>query len=101
MAATAAPSTPTLTLDPASVEALADALTERIVARLPESSQTEDGWMDTRAAAAYVGLTPNALHKVAARDGIPCSRPAGTRKLRFRRAELDEWMLGDRREPRH
>jgi excisionase family DNA binding protein len=100
MAVTDAPPIPSISLDPASIEALADALTERIAARLPQPPDTEDGWMDTRAAADYIGLTPNALHKIAARDGIPCSRPAGTRKLRFRRSELDEWMREDRREPR-
>ena len=89
-----------ISLDAETVERLADAVADRLAARLSPQTDLEQGWLDTAAAARYLGRTPNAVHRLASEDRIPCSRPAGERKLWFQRSRLDEWMLEDRREPR-
>src|SRR4051794_15239416 len=51
------------------------------------------GWLDTKAAADYLGLTRDALHKLTARRAVPFSQEVAGGKLYFRRAELDRWRL--------
>jgi excisionase family DNA binding protein len=51
-----------------------------------------DGWMSTKEAAAYLRMTPNALHKLTAARSIPFSQPGGPGgKCYFLRSDLDEW----------
>jgi excisionase family DNA binding protein len=89
------PTAPTLALDPATIEALADALAARVAARLPDRPG-EDGWLDSSAAASYLAVPVSTIHKLSAAGEIPCSqdRPGG--KLYFRRFELDRWREGGR-----
>jgi len=51
----------------------------------------DDRWMGTRDAAAYLGLTPNALHKLTAAREIPFSQDTAGGKCWFLRSELDAW----------
>ena len=50
-----------------------------------------DGWLDARGAAAHLGISRHALHRLSSERRIPCSqeRPGG--RLYFRRSELDRW----------
>lgn len=71
------------------LEALADRLAPRIAARL---SASEDGWLDAKGAADYLGLpSVNALHRLSSERRIPCSQDREGGKLYFRRSALDRW----------
>jgi hypothetical protein len=68
-------------------DAFADALAERIANRLSPAS----GWMNARQAAAHLGLSVAALHKLTSARGIPFSQDGPGGKLWFRAGDLDEW----------
>jgi hypothetical protein len=53
-----------------------------------------DGWLDSKQAAAYVGMTRNALHKRTAAGDIPCEQEVPGGKRWFKRSELDAWRRG-------
>jgi hypothetical protein len=66
---------------------------------LPEDHHP-DSWMGTRAAADYLGMTTNAVHRMTAKGhvpgGIPFEQPAGPGgKCYFQRSRLDAWRRGD------
>lgn len=52
-----------------------------------ENSGNAIGWLDTRAAASYLRMTPNAL-RIAVHRGLIPARRLG-RRLRFSRSEID------------
>lgn len=82
------------TLDDAALDALAEALAPRLAAITARPATTVDGWLTTKEAARYLGMTPNALHKLTAARAIPFEqeRPGG--KCWFRRSHLDAWRAG-------
>lgn len=49
------------------------------------------GWMDSAAAAEYLGMSRSSLHKLTARRAIPSHQEAPGCKHWFLRAELDRW----------
>jgi len=77
------------------------ALAERLAPFLPHPG-TDDGdrWMDTKAAAAYLGLTVNALRKLTAERSIPFEQDVRGGKCWFQRSELDAWRRGSPGNPR-
>ncbi len=77
-------------LDDPALDALADLLTPKLEARL-NPVPIEDGWLDAKRAAAYVGLSVNALHKLTAERAIPFEQEGPGCKCWFKRSELDEW----------
>lgn len=54
----------------------------------------DDGWLDTRGAAAYLGISPNALHKATAARTVRFEQDCAGGKCWFKRADLDEWRRG-------
>jgi hypothetical protein len=78
-------------LDEHALDALADALLPRLTSRLSAREKSPDDWLDARRAAAYVGLSRNALHKHTAARAIPFHQDGPACKLWFRRDELDAW----------
>lgn len=58
---------------------------------LQQQEQPAGGWMDSRKAAEYLGLTIAALHRHTAARTIPFSQDGPGGKCWFNRAELDEW----------
>jgi len=50
-----------------------------------------DSWMNTREAAAYLGLTLAALHRLTASRTVPFEQDAPGGKCWFSRADLDNW----------
>ena len=77
------------------VEALADAIAERLDRRLPgPAAAGEPGspWLDVEGACAYLGFSRDRLYKLTAARAIPHRKRAGGQGLRFHRAELDAWM---------
>jgi excisionase family DNA binding protein len=47
-------------------------------------------------AAIYTGLSKSYLYKLTSNRGVPCYKPGG-KILYFNRAELDAWMMQNRR----
>ena len=64
---------------------------------LAEAMQLErgEGWWTIEQAAAHLGTTPKALYKWVKLHGCPAYRVGGGIRtaLRFRRSELDQWLL--------
>lgn len=79
--------------DPAALERLAELLAPHLSSNVGE---VEDGWMSTKDAAAYLGLTPNALHRLTAARSVPFAQEMPGGKCWFLRSELDEWRRGQR-----
>jgi hypothetical protein len=75
-------------LDDAALAALA----ERLAPFLPAAeTDTEDRWMDSKGAAAHLGLSVNALRKLTAERSIPFEQDAPGSKCWFKTSELDGW----------
>lgn len=68
------------------------ALVERLTPRLP--AVHEDGWLDSKRAADYLGITKNALDKYAARSEIDFEQDCPRGKRWFRRSGLDRFRHG-------
>lgn len=83
-----------------------DAIAGRVaiaIARHLESQQpcdTQDEWLDSRAAADYLGLHRDTLRRLAAERAIPAEQEGPGCKLYFRRTALDDWRRSGGR-PRH
>jgi hypothetical protein len=88
------------TLDGETVAAIVDRLMPEITARLdrspPSAIPEADGWLDSKGAAAYLGITINALHKLTAAREIPFEQDGPGCKLWFKRSELDDYRSAGR-----
>jgi Helix-turn-helix domain len=62
----------------------------------PQSAPAPGRWMGSAAAADYLGISRNALHKHTSARTIPFEQSGPNGKLWFRAAELDEWRRGQR-----
>ena len=82
----------TVTLPEPLLEAAADAIAERLLARLPESSTPESPWLDVDAALAYLGFSRDRLYKLTAARAIPFRKKRDGQGLLFHRGELDRWL---------
>jgi excisionase family DNA binding protein len=59
-----------------------------------QMEQPGGGWMTSREAAAYLGLTLPALHRLTAARALPFEQDAPGGKCWFQRADLDAWRRG-------
>ena len=76
-------------LDDAALDALADRLAPRLAERL---GREEDGWLDSKGAARYLGVTVDALNKWhRSDDPPPCRQDVRGGKRWYRKSELDAW----------
>jgi excisionase family DNA binding protein len=66
-------------------------LAARLAPFLPSPTPSDDGWIDAKEAAAYLGLPLSAIHKWSAARTIPCEQERPGAKLYFQRSALDEW----------
>lgn len=83
-----------LDLSPETLESLATVLAERVAQRLLAETDTQpDRWMDSAAAATYLGLTRDALHKLSAANAVPFSQDVPNGKLYFQKSQLDRWRM--------
>ena len=57
-------------------------------------SERSDGWWDIRRSAEHLGVSVSFLRKAVRQKMVPYAR-IGSKALRFRREDLDRWMLGD------
>ena len=66
----------------------------------PEQAATA-GWMTSREAATYLGLTLAALHRLTAARAVPFEQDAPGGKCWFNSADLDAWRRGGGVRSRH
>jgi hypothetical protein len=72
-------------------DALAE-LAARLAPYLPQpAAAQDDGWLDSAAAARYLGISRAALHRYSAAKTIPCEQDCSGGKLWFKRSQLDAW----------
>jgi excisionase family DNA binding protein len=76
-------------LGPDDLEQLAERLAPYL--RPVDPPPVDDGWLTTKTAAAYLGMSVNALHKATAERRIPFSQSGPGARCYFRRADLDDW----------
>lgn len=79
-------------LDEPALERLAERLAPRLERRL--SSRPSDRWLPAREAAAHLGMSVHALHKLTAARAIPFEQDGPGCKLWLQRSELDRWRRG-------
>jgi excisionase family DNA binding protein len=89
----------TLSLDETALDRLAAEIAERVTDRL--SQQSEDGWMDSKEAAAYLKVPLSTLHKWTAEGTIPFTQDSPGARCFFLRSQLDRWRLGSVQGPRN
>lgn len=78
--------------DEATLDRLADLLADRLADRLGADERNgADRWMPAGEAAAYLGLSRHALHRLTAARTIPCSQDGPGARCYFRRSDLDHW----------
>ena len=82
--------------DPEARAILAPLLAEIVPGFGADPTPADDGWLDTKRAAAYLGVTPNALHKATAARTLRFEQDAPGGKCWFRREDLDAWRRGER-----
>jgi excisionase family DNA binding protein len=67
-------------------------LAERLAPYLaPVPAPADDGWLTTREAAAYLGMSVNALHKLTAARQVPFMQASEGARCYFKRSDLDTW----------
>ena len=80
------------------LDKLADALADRLSDRLAERVGTDDDrWLNSREAAAYLGITQNALYKLTSAREIPFSQDAAGGRCWFLKSQLHAWRLSNGR----
>lgn len=77
-------------LDDAALDRLADALAPRLQRRISQAT-TGNGWLDSRDAAAYLGISKHSLHRLTSERRIPFSQDAPGARCYFKRSDLDGW----------
>lgn len=86
--------------------ALADRLRDELRAELRATVRAEieaaawPEWQSIATAARYLDVSPERLRKLVARRAIPFHQEDVGCRISFRRRDLDDWMSGQRREPR-
>ena len=86
-----------LSLDDASLDRLAHRVAERLASRLSTSSTADVGWLTTKEAAEYLGLSVAALHRHTAARTISFVQDAPGGRCWFTRDDLDQWRERGRR----
>jgi len=66
-------------------------LAERLAPYLPLKTDGSGEWVDSKAAAAHLGISIHALHRLTAERSIPFSQLAPGGRCYFKRSELDRW----------
>lgn len=79
-----------LALDDAALDRLADQLAVRILARLPEQGG-DDGWLDSRGMADYLGVPLSMIRTLTARGELPVYQDREGGNYYGKRSELDDW----------
>lgn len=85
------PDTPTLSvqLDDATLDRLAAAVAARVAELIPEAA--EDGWLDSRGMADYLGVPLSMIRSLTARGELPVYQDREGGNYYGKRSELDGW----------
>jgi excisionase family DNA binding protein len=90
---TTAPPLPTPTLavglDPETIDALASAVAARVAELIPEAA--DDGWLDSRGMADYLGVPLSMVRSLTARGELPVYQDREGGNYYGKRSELDGW----------
>jgi excisionase family DNA binding protein len=78
-------------LDVDDLDALAERLAPILARRLEPAKPSAGGWLRTKDAAAYLGVTVHALHRMTASRSVPFTQDGPGCRCWFRRDELDAW----------
>ncbi len=79
-------------VEEADLERFAADIAERVAQRVGEAQPTAGGeWLNSRAAAAHLGLSLDSLHKLTARRDLAFSQESPGGKCWFRRSDLDAY----------
>lgn len=89
MAASTETPTLALALDPETVEQLADAVAARVAELIPDPA--DDGWLDSRGMADYLGVPLSMIRTLTARGELPVCQDREGGNYYGKRSELDEW----------
>lgn len=73
------------------LEQFIEVLADRVAERLQGPVVGDDDWLDTRAAAAHLGVHRDTIRRLAAERAIPSEQEGPGCKLFFRRTDLDAW----------
>lgn len=84
-------------LDDDDLDRLTERLAPRLASRITPAQPTEDSWLSTRGAAAHLGLTVPAIHKLTAARAIPFEQDGPGCRCWFLRSDLDAWRRGQTR----
>jgi excisionase family DNA binding protein len=76
--------------DPETRERVAELLAPYLVPTAP----AQDRWLSTKEAAEYLGVTPNAMHKLTGKREIPFEQDGPGAKCWFQIADLDAYRRG-------
>ena len=76
-------------LDDAALDRLAERLAPRLADQLAGSA--EDAWLDSTAAAAHLGISRHALHRLTSERRLPFSQDRPGSRCYFKRSTLDQW----------
>jgi excisionase family DNA binding protein len=90
----------TFTLPDGIVEAIIDAVADRVLARLAEREDRGNGrreWLSIASAAEYMDVSAERVRKLIARGELPHYQEAANCRILLRRAEVDSWLEGFRR----
>lgn len=79
-----------ISLDGATIDRLAASIASRLP-RTDGKTTEQDGWLTTKQAAAYLGLTVAALHRLTAARRVPFVQDGPGARCWFRRSDLDAW----------
>lgn len=90
-ASSALPPTRPLPMLDALLADLAERVAAAVVRQLKSTREDAPEWLDSRSAAAYLGVHRDTLRKLAAGRTIPTHQDGPGCKLFFRRGDLDEW----------
>lgn len=66
-------------------------LAARLEPHLGKRDADQDAWLTTPQAAAHLGISVNALHRLTGQREIPFHQQRPNGRCYFRRAELDDW----------
>jgi excisionase family DNA binding protein len=85
--------------DPAARTRLAEIIAPVLRSELGGIDSDDDRWLTAREAAAYVGLSVQALYRHTSARTIPFEQTETGGKMWFKRADLDRWRRGEWQRP--
>ena len=80
------------------LDRLGELLLPRMQDRIASNTGRADGWLDTRQAADYLGITKAALYRATAERTIAFEQSGPGCKCWFKRPDLDDWRRGQTRD---